>query len=152
MRVHRQKDHPHAIFAGSRQVDSQGSAFALKKRVRNLDQDARAVAGLWIAATGAAMREINQDLDALQDDVVRFATFDAGDKANAAAIVLIFRAVKALRRRQTAKWIFHIHGLNVSNITPTKSCKASRLFLRYYCTRPRVDDAASGSSDFLGAK
>ena len=79
--------------------------FALEKRVGNLDQDARAVAGLRIAPAGAAMRQIDQDLDALQDDVVRLAALDAGDKADAASVMLVLRAVKPLSRRHSSKWI-----------------------------------------------
>ena len=39
--------------------------------VRDLNEDAGAVAGLRIAAARAAMRQVDQDLDALGDDVVR---------------------------------------------------------------------------------
>ena len=80
-------------------------AFALEKGVRNLDQDARAVAGLRIAAAGAAMRQIDQNLDALQDDIVRLPALDIGDKADAAGVVLVLRAVKSLSRRQASKWV-----------------------------------------------
>ena len=85
-----------------------------KKRVRNLDQDAGAIARLRIAAAGAAMRQVDQDLNALQDDVVRFPPLDIGDKAHAAGIVLMLRVIETLRRRQASKWISFAHIGNYS--------------------------------------
>ena len=40
-------------------------ALAREELVRDLDQDAGAVAGLRVAAAGAAVRQVDQDLDAL---------------------------------------------------------------------------------------
>ena len=68
--------------------------------MRNLDQDSGAIPGLRIAPARAAMREIDQDLDALQDDVVRFPSLNIGDKADTAAIVLMLRTIQPLRLRQ----------------------------------------------------
>ena len=85
------------------------AAFALEKRVRNLNQNARAIAGLRIAAAGAAMRQIDQNLNALQDDVVRLPALDIGDKADAASVMLVLRAVKSLSRRQASKWVQFTH-------------------------------------------
>ena len=39
--------------------------------MRNLDQDAGAIAGFRIAAASAAVRQVDQDLQTLLDDVVR---------------------------------------------------------------------------------
>ena len=98
---------PYSPGAGS--VKAQARAFALEKGVRNLDQNAGAVAGLRIAAAGAAVRQVDQDLNALQDDVVRLAALDIGDKADAAGVVLVLRAVEALSRRHASKWIQFAH-------------------------------------------
>jgi hypothetical protein len=38
--------------------------------VRNLDQEARAVTCFRIAAAGAAVRQVDEDLDTFEDDVV----------------------------------------------------------------------------------
>ena len=65
LRFHRQEYHADAVLARLRQREAQARAFAREKLVRNLDQDARAVAGLRIASASAAMREIDQNLDAL---------------------------------------------------------------------------------------
>ena len=70
MSLDRQKDHADAVLAGLRQLDVQAATFAGEELVRNLDEDAGAVAGLRIAAAGAAMGQVDQDLDALAHDVV----------------------------------------------------------------------------------
>ncbi len=103
------KHHSDSVFAGRRQCKAKLRTFALEKGVRNLDQNARAVARLRIATACAAMRQINQDLDALQDDVVRFLPLDIGDKAHAAGVMLILGTVKPLSLRQTQKRICRLH-------------------------------------------
>ena len=67
--------------------------------MRNLDGNAGPVAGLRIAAACSAVRQIDQNLDALNDNFVRFLTLDVCNEANSAGIVLEARIVKALRGR-----------------------------------------------------
>ena len=67
--------------------------------MRHLNGDARAVAGFRIAAARAPVRQIDQNLNALENDVVRFLAFDIGYKADPASIALVRRIVKSLRRR-----------------------------------------------------
>ena len=50
---------PTPYSPGRRQREAELRAFALEKRVRDLDQDAGAVAGLRIAAAGAAVRQVD---------------------------------------------------------------------------------------------
>ena len=85
---------PYSPAAGS--VKPRRGAFARKKLVGNLDQDARAIAGFGIAAAGAAMGQVDQDLNAFEDDVVGFMAFDAGDEADPAGIVFMARVVETL--------------------------------------------------------
>ena len=87
---------PTPYSPGGGQGEAELRALAREKLVRDLDQEAGAVAGFRIAAAGAAMRQVDQDLNALDDDVVRFLALDVGDKANAAGIVLVARVVEAL--------------------------------------------------------
>ena len=70
-------------------------ALLLEELVRHLDQDAGAVAGQRIAAAGAAMHEVQEDLDALADDVVRRDALDVGDEADATRVVLELRIVES---------------------------------------------------------
>ena len=87
---------PYSPGAGSEKPSSQ---FRDRKSVRNLDQYSRAVAGLRIAAASAAMRQIDQNLDAFEHDVVRLPALDVGDKPDAASVVLVLGPVQALSRR-----------------------------------------------------
>ena len=57
--------------------------------VRDLDQDSRAVAGVVLAAAGAAMVQVDQRGQAVADELVRFPPLQVDDEADAAAIVLV---------------------------------------------------------------
>ncbi len=98
MLIDRQKDHGHAIGAGLGQLDPQFPALARKKDMRNLDQDACAVARFRIATRSATMCELEQDLKALTDDLVAFFSANAGNKAHSARVVLVTWMVKPLWR------------------------------------------------------
>ena len=80
---------PTPYSPGGGSVKPSFGAFAREEFVRNLNQNAGAVARFRIAAAGAAMRQVDEDLDALFDDVVRLLAFDIGDKTHAAGIVLV---------------------------------------------------------------
>jgi hypothetical protein len=100
--LYRQEHHANAVFAGRRQSESETGTFAREELVRNLDQYPGAIAGLGIAAAGAAVGQVDQYLNAFEDDVMRLVTFDAGYKPHPARIVLISRIIQTLGRRQTA--------------------------------------------------
>ena len=87
--LHRQERHAHAVFARRRQREAQLGALAREELVRNLNQHAGAVAGFRIAAACAAVRQVDQNLDALDDDVVRLLALDVGDEADAAGVVFL---------------------------------------------------------------
>ena len=96
--VHGKKAHGHAVLAGAGQLHAQLAALARKKHMGNLNQDARAVAGLRVAASRAAMRQIDKNLETLADDVVALFAADAGHQAHAAGVMFVERRVKTLRR------------------------------------------------------
>ena len=77
---------PDAVLAGRRQRSRRDLA---QERVRRLDQDAGAVAGVDLAAAGAAVLQVLQDLQRLAHDGVRLAPFDVDDEADAAGVVLV---------------------------------------------------------------
>ena len=105
-----EEDHADAVLAGLGELDVQAATFANEKLVRELEEDAGAVTGFGIATAGAAMGEVDQNLDALAHDLVGAHALDAGDEADAAGIVLVARIVKSLRRRQTGWcWSVHLH-------------------------------------------
>ena len=94
--IHGKKNHSHAIFAGRGKRESQARALALEKLVRDLNQDARAIARLRIAAARAAMRQVDEDLNTFQHDIVGFLPFDIGDEPESAGVVLVLWAVHTL--------------------------------------------------------
>ena len=91
-------------------MHAQLGALAHKKGVRNLDQDARAVAGLRVAAGRAAMGEVDEDLEALADDLVALLAANARDQSHAAGIVLIPWMIEALRLGSAETAIRRFHG------------------------------------------
>src|SRR5271165_461095 len=108
--VYRKEDHGHAIGAGLRQLHPKLATFARKEDVRNLNQDASAVASLRVATGSAAMSEVDEDLKALADDIVAFFAADAGDQSHSAGIVLVAWVIKTLRLRIAETTIRCMHG------------------------------------------
>jgi hypothetical protein len=64
--------------------------------VRDLNQDSSAVARFRIAAASAAMREVDQDLQALGDDVVRLHALDIDHETDATSVVFVSWIVETL--------------------------------------------------------
>ena len=67
--------------------------------MRDLNQHPRAVARLRVAAAGAAVGQVDQHLDALQDDLVGTVALDVGHEPDAAGIPLQAGIVQSLPRR-----------------------------------------------------
>ena len=82
------------------QVEAQLGAFGREERVRDLGQHAAAVAERRIRAHRAAVVEVDQNLQALFEDVVRLAVLHVGDEADAAGIMLVGGIVERLGRRR----------------------------------------------------
>ena len=87
------------VFAGLRQLEAEPRRLLGEELVRDLHQDAGAVAGARIGADRAAMLEIAEDGERVLDDLVRLAALDVGDEADAAGILVERGIVKALRAR-----------------------------------------------------
>src|SRR6185503_6061556 len=66
--------------------------------VRELNEDARAVARQRVGAHRPAMGEIMQNLDAMGQNPVAFAIFDMRNEADAAGIMLVARIVESWPR------------------------------------------------------
>ena len=95
----RQKHHAHAVFAHGRKLHALGGHFLAQEPVRDLDQDAGAVAGQGVGADRAAMGEVLENEQPLIDDGVAPGAFDVGDKADAAGVMFIGGVVQPLCRR-----------------------------------------------------
>ena len=98
--VLRQEDVTDAIFAGLGQLDAERLRHVLQELVRDLHENARAVAGERVRTHRAAMGQVLEDLQAMLDDGVARAAFQVGDEADATGIVLELRIVESLRRRR----------------------------------------------------
>ena len=88
------------VVPGLGQLDLERCGDLFQEGVRDLHQDAGAVAGERVCARRAAMGQVLQDLDAVLDDGVARAALQIGDEADAAGIVLVLRIVESLRLRR----------------------------------------------------
>jgi hypothetical protein len=84
-----------------------------QKAIRHLHEHAGAVAGIRFAAAGAAVQEVEEDLEPLLDDGVRLPPFDVDDEADAAGVVLVARIVEAWRRVEHATAVFAVRKSEV---------------------------------------
>ncbi len=93
----RQENEAGAIIAERRQMQTDRWRLMREKPVRHLDQNTGAVAGIGLAAAGAAMFQIDQDLQGVLNDLMALAVLEIGDEADAARVMLVARIIKSLR-------------------------------------------------------
>ena len=93
--VLRHEDMADRVVAGLRQLDVELGAFLDQEVVRDLDEDARAVAGDRVRTHGTAMLEVLEDVERVLDDAMRLATLQVGDEADAARVMLAQRIEQA---------------------------------------------------------
>jgi|GEM_PF-5611082 len=106
------------VVSRLRQLNAERRASLFQEGVRDLHQDAGAVAGERIRADRAAMGKVLEDLQAMLDDLVARPCFQIGDETDTAGIVLAGRIIESLRRRHargpralaTRTWPEHYHG------------------------------------------
>jgi hypothetical protein len=93
----REEHCPDAVCAGGRKCEAEDLP---QEPIRHLQEDAGAVAGVRLAAAGAAVLEIDQDFERARDDRVRSAAGYVNDEADTARVVLERRIIEAgpLRR------------------------------------------------------
>ena len=89
------------VVAGRGQGEADLGGLLGEKFVRDLHQDAGAVAHARIGADRAAMLEIAEDAQAVFDGLVRLAALDVGDETDAAGIFLQRRVVEPVRGRHS---------------------------------------------------
>ncbi len=85
---------PYAPGAGS--IDAVLGADGAEEGVRHLEQDARAVAGVGLAAARAAMAQVHQHGQRLAQDPIRAPAVDIGHKTDAASCTLSARVIKGI--------------------------------------------------------
>ena len=98
--VARHEELPNRVMAGFGQLQSERVAFNRKELVRNLRQHAAAIAERRVGAGGAAVVEIDENLQALLQNGVRLAAAHVGHDADAARVAFVGGIVKTLRARQ----------------------------------------------------
>ena len=134
--VRREEDRADPVLAGVRQLHADVGACALEELVRHLEQDARPVARAGVAALGAAVKEVVEDLECLADDVVRLDALDVGDEADPATVLFKSRIVETLFRWKPGDVHLTAHGRNsfdrqaVTNhrilLEGARACQANR--------------------------
>src|SRR4029078_4741322 len=80
-----------------RERESRRRRGLAQEPVGHLNEHARAVAGVRLAAAGAAVQEVEQDLQPLLDDAAVLPALDVDDDADPARIVLLAGIVEAGR-------------------------------------------------------
>jgi hypothetical protein len=94
---------------GARQVYADRLTTCPQKAVRNLNQNARTVAGGGVGTNGPTVIKINQRQNGIADDLVAFAAFEINNKTDATGIVFKGGVVKALSfRAKTIHWQFRV--------------------------------------------
>ncbi len=88
-----------SVMAGLGELDPKRRANLFEEGMRDLHQDAGAVAGKRVGPGRAAMGEVLQNLQAMLDDLVARPRLQIGDETDAASVVLARRIIESLRRR-----------------------------------------------------
>ena len=94
--VLREEQHGHAIVALCRQNLAALLSLFTEKVMRNLEQDASAVAGVLLESRAAAVLQVDQNGQCIVQNLVMALTVDIGKRADATCIVVEFGAIKAL--------------------------------------------------------
>src|SRR5262249_53463027 len=94
--VARQEREAGAVLRRGRQHDAEARARLAEELVGHLQEDAGAVAGVGLAPAGAAVKEVDEDLQRLAHDGVRLSPLDVDDETDAAGVVLVARIVETL--------------------------------------------------------
>ena len=68
--------------------------------MRDLDQNPGAVTRFRVASAGAAVRQINEDLNAFAYDFMGLLAIEVDHESHPAGVVLVTRIVEALARRR----------------------------------------------------
>ena len=94
--IGRQEAHRHPVMALRRQFMSFGGRPVAQQTVGNLQQAPGPVANQGISPDGAAMVQVEQDLQPITDDLVAAPALDIGHETDAARIMLVDGVVQTL--------------------------------------------------------
>jgi len=96
-----------AVLARGRQGHAPFSHLFAEQAIRDLDQDAGAVARLGIGTHRPAVGEVFEDEQPLLDDLVALAALDVRDEADAAGVVFAGGVIEPLAWRKVG-WSIHV--------------------------------------------
>ena len=128
-----QEHHADAVLAGGGQRDAERLRLAAEERVRDLDEDAGAVAGLRIAAAGAAVRQVREDLRPCSTMACERSPFMLATKPTPQASCSMRRVVKPLVRR-----VVPCYALRKCPLLRDRPPRAPRVRRRHACGRWRL--------------
>ena len=94
-----QKEHGHAVVALARQQGAEALGLLTEEAVGDLEEDARAIAGVALQAAAAAVLEVDEDGQGIVHDGVAADALEVGDGADAAGVVVELLAIQALVSR-----------------------------------------------------
>ncbi len=97
--VLREEQHGHAIVALCRQNLAALLSLFAEKVMRNLEQDASAVAGVLLESRAAAVLQVDQNGQRIVQNLVMALTVDIGKRADATCIVVEFGAIRPAAER-----------------------------------------------------
>ncbi len=103
-----EEDGARAVGSQGRQVDARSGHDLPEETIRRLDQEAGAVAGVRLAAAGAAVLQVDQDLQAARDDRMGSPTRYVDDEPDATGIVFERRVVQSLSLQRVDVVIRHV--------------------------------------------
>ncbi len=139
LRVARQEGMADGVMAGLGQIDAEFGGLAREELVRDLHQNAGAVAGARVGADRAAMLEVEQDFQRVVDNLVGFAAFDVGDEADPAGILFQRRIVESGGRAGRPQCCARIRLLRPRSAGPIReTCRPHGTILSFRNARNRV--------------
>ena len=111
--VLRQKQHRHAVIALFREDLSALLGLLAKEAVRDLEEDAGAVAGVALEPDAAAVLEVDEDGEGVVENLVALVPVDARERSDAAGVVLEFGTPEGAGRICAGGTLFVYQGLQL---------------------------------------
>ncbi len=95
----RHEYHAHPVLARGGKFETEFAGGLDEEIVGHLEQNPRAIPGVRLAPAGPAMVQVQQNLQRVLNNPVRFLSLDMNQKPDAARVMLELRVVKPLFRR-----------------------------------------------------
>ena len=111
--IRRQKQLADTILAGGRQGETKLRRFGGKKVMRHLNENARTIPGVRLAATGATVIQVDQYLQRIRHQLMGFLPFDVHNEPEPTGVVFELWIIKTLLRwRGNTRLVYGISFLH----------------------------------------